>query len=586
MTISSLQLHNTLIADRYLVGTNLKQGSYAEIYEAFDRQQQCTVIIKALNTHLRGVPDRLLEETLIKNFQQECDVQELLRHPHIVELLDDGTAINHDGVSFRYLVLEYLSGGDLQSHCKDNFLSLREVLYYFGQVVPALAVAHNRNIIHRDLKPANFLLSADKRVIKIADFGVARLVFKNERHLITRVGTPIYSPPEHNPDLQSNFDRLTPASDVYSLAKTIYAALTGKAPSQFRAKPIEVLPPPLDQQPWAPKLLRVLRQATADDSAERYQSIFHFWNDLSTVNDVAGSAPALPRTRNRFVIELSSFKTRILDLVNINDSGKVVARARGEARYLVEEFGNGTPIEMMLIPKGRFLMGSSKDELERCDCEGPQHWVDIESFLLGRFPVTQHQWREVARLPVVKHQLDLDPSTFKGECLPVETVSWDEAVEFCQRLTRVTKRRYRLPSESEWEYACRAGSLNPFCFGDTILPTLANFDSTLPYKRAKKSAARDVTVAVDELSTPNAFGVIGTHGNVWEWCLDTWHENYNGAPVDGRAWTRDGAEDLRVVRGGSWFNAAWLCRSAYRYAFETQMKGHNCGFRLAAEIQR
>ena len=138
MITQSLQLENAFLAQRYLVGRPLTHGRYAELHEAFDRKQQRTVIIKALNTHLRGAPEQALEQTLIYNFKQECQVQKLLKHPHIVELLDEGTAANRNGVTYHYIVLEYMSGGDLESACKGKPFSLREALHYFGQIVSAL----------------------------------------------------------------------------------------------------------------------------------------------------------------------------------------------------------------------------------------------------------------------------------------------------------------------------------------------------------------------------------------------------------------------------------------------------------------
>ena len=590
MITRTLQLEKAVVAGRYLIGRPLKQGRYAELYEAFDLKQQRTVIIKALNTHLRGVPDPLLEQTLIDNFEREAQVQKLLKHPHIVELLDEGTAVNRDGITYRYLMLEYLPGGDLESACKDMPLRLRDALYYFGQVISALDLAHGKEIIHRDLKPANFLLTEDRKTLKIADFGVARFLPKGRGSVITRVGTPIYSPPEHNPDLDNAFDKLTAASDVYSLAKTIYTALAGQAPTQFRAQPIDTLPPQLLLQPWGPKLLSVLQRATANAVSERHQSIRAFWDSFCLLGQVEGHtdenfpAPDPPQKRSRMVIDLLPIKTRSLELIKLDDAGKIIERSRGEASYFVEQLDQTTGIEMIPVPGGRFLMGSPKGESQRSECEDPQHWVNIESFLISRFQVTQQQWRMVARLPAVNNNLDPDPSVFKGDSLPVENISWHEATEFCQRLSRRTEREYRLPSESEWEYACRAGSSTPFYFGDTILPTLANFDSALPYQAAARGVARNRTVRVDEFSVPNAFGIMGMHGNVWEWCADKWHENYGGHPADGRAWMDNGVDGMRVVRGGSWFNAAWICRSAYRYAFAIPTKGHNCGFRVAARI--
>ena len=120
------------------------------------------------------------------------------------------------------------------------------------------------------------------------------------------------------------------------------------------------------------------------------------------------------------------------------------------------EMADGLPLELVRIPWGTFIMGSPADEPGRSDSEGPQHAVTVPSFLMGRYPVTQAQWRAVAELPLGKRSLDPDPAYFKGADRPVEQVSWDEAVEFCDRLAPSTHRPYRLPTEAEWEYACRA----------------------------------------------------------------------------------------------------------------------------------
>jgi formylglycine-generating enzyme required for sulfatase activity len=154
-----------------------------------------------------------------------------------------------------------------------------------------------------------------------------------------------------------------------------------------------------------------------------------------------------------------------------------------------------------------------------------------------------------------------NPSSFKGANRPVEKVSWNDAVELCEKLSQQTGRTYRLPSEAEWEYACRAGTTTPFYFGETITTDLVNYDGNFTYGAAPKGKDRQQTTDVGSL-LPNAFGLYDMHGNVWEWCQDTYHENYNGAPTDGSAWIDN--NQYRVLRGGSWLNIPILCRSAYR----------------------
>jgi formylglycine-generating enzyme required for sulfatase activity len=232
-----------------------------------------------------------------------------------------------------------------------------------------------------------------------------------------------------------------------------------------------------------------------------------------------------------------------------------------------EDLGNDITLEMVAIPGGTFLMGSSPNEKYSFDDEHPQHQVSVPPFFMGKYPITQAQWKEVASRTDLKveRDLDLNPAYFKdrpdSDRRPVEQVNWYDAVEFCARLSILTGREYRLPSEAEWEYACRAGTTTPFYFGETITGELANYDAS-------------ETTPVGQF-TPNAFGLYDMHGNVWEWCADTWHDNYDGAPSDGSVWLDNNQEEnidgksrfgtYSVMRGGSWANNPNLCRSAIRY---------------------
>ena len=230
------------------------------------------------------------------------------------------------------------------------------------------------------------------------------------------------------------------------------------------------------------------------------------------------------------------------------------------------------PLRMMQIPAGTFLMGSPEDELERQEREGPQNEVTLSRFFMGKYPITQAQWRAVAALPQVERELKADPSRFKGDLRPVESVSWYDAVEFCDRLTILTNRQYRLPTEAEWEYACRAGTTTPFHFGKTITTELANYRGTDneeykwsgSYGDGPKGEHREETTPVNQFEGANAFGLCDMHGNVWEWCQDHLHSNYEGAPTDGSAWIEGGDADRRILRGGSWDFNPRNCRSAYR----------------------
>jgi formylglycine-generating enzyme required for sulfatase activity len=230
-------------------------------------------------------------------------------------------------------------------------------------------------------------------------------------------------------------------------------------------------------------------------------------------------------------------------------------------------------------------MGSPESEEGRFDSESPQHRVSVPSFFMAKYPVTQAQWRIVSKMPQVKLNLKPNPSKFKGDTRPVEQVSWDEAIEFCERLTIHTKRQYRLPTEAEWEYACRAGTTTPFHFGKTISPELANYNSKEAYGDGLTGKYRGETTLVDHFKIANAWGLCDMSGNVFEWCLDHWHDSYEKAPSDGSVWLSETYSSLwspQVIRGGSWISQPLYCRSAYRFKCSSKLKDTDIGFRVIA----
>lgn len=270
------------------------------------------------------------------------------------------------------------------------------------------------------------------------------------------------------------------------------------------------------------------------------------------------------------------------DIVKVNAQGQIINRSRGRAEYFTEDLGNGVVIDMVKIPGGTFLMGSPENEPERLESESPQHSVTIQPFFMGKYTVTQAQWAAVADFDKVKIDLNPDPSWFKGANRPVERVSWDDAVEFCARISQKTGKTYRLPSEAEWEYACRAGTTTPFYFGDTITTDLANYDGKDTYGSAQ-GKNRAETTDVGKFPA-NPFGLYDMCGNVWEWCRDEWHENYNNAPADGSSWLNYNDNQSRCLRGGSWIDGHRLCRSAYRFDFSLGIHDFHFGFRIVYAV--
>ena len=235
-----------------------------------------------------------------------------------------------------------------------------------------------------------------------------------------------------------------------------------------------------------------------------------------------------------------------------------------------QNLGNNMYLEMIQIPGDTFMMGSPKGKGE--DNEKPQHKVTIQPFFISKYPVTQVQWKVIASLPKVEHDLNPNPAYFKdredSDHRPVENVSWEDAVEFCKRLSKQTEKEYRLPTEAEWEYTCRAGTTTLYHFGENITDKLANYDNNI-----------DETTSVGKYP-PNAFGLYDMHGNVWEWCQDNWHDNYKNAPTDGSTWLSRENNFLRVLRGGSWNNNSDECRSEYREFATFDECQDSIGFRV------
>jgi formylglycine-generating enzyme required for sulfatase activity len=283
--------------------------------------------------------------------------------------------------------------------------------------------------------------------------------------------------------------------------------------------------------------------------------------------------PAPPPTTTTFEFEV----------VTVDDQGRETKRFCKQAEYFVENLGD-TPteslrdrvvLEMVSIPSGKFQMGAAKDEASQEE-ERPQRIVNIKSFFLGKYPITQAQWKVVANLPKINRDINPEPSNFKGDNLPVEQVSWHHAQEFCQRLSRETGRTYRLPSEAEWEYACRAKTSTPFYFGKKITTHLANYCGE---NKDINSVYHQQTTEVGTFPA-NSFGLYDMHGLVWEWCADYDHDDYHGAPSDGSAWLDDGNEEYRILRGGSWNSSPNLCRSASRFSENASVTDKEFGFRV------
>jgi len=279
--------------------------------------------------------------------------------------------------------------------------------------------------------------------------------------------------------------------------------------------------------------------------------------------------------------------------VKVDDKGKVIDRRNGQARVFIEDLGGGVKLEVVEIPGGEFWMGSTDADAQTAfndakrywkdvkqewyTAETPRHRVAVSPFFMGKHPVTQAQWMEVmGNLPEI-------PDGFRGDEHPVVMVSWEEAADFCRELSRRTRQQYRLPTEAEWEYACRAETTSPFAFGWNINPEIVNYAGSHPYGSASKGIYRQKTVPVGSLGVANAFGLYDMHGNVWEWCSDWYSDSYyeecrkQGVAPDPLG---PSTGSNRVDRGGGWTDGAVGCRSAVRFIDAPGYRYDNLGFRL------
>jgi len=304
----------------------------------------------------------------------------------------------------------------------------------------------------------------------------------------------------------------------------------------------------------------------------------------------AGTGVVVAAPSMRKLLARPSLRTITFDAVTVDEKGVRAPPERYSAAAFTEALHSNGGLDMVSIPAGSFTMGSPADEPERQPNEGPQHHVMLASFFIGASPVTQAQWAAVVseHPDRIHRDLDANPSFFKGIDLPAESITWNQAEEFCLRLAAITGRSYRLPSEAEWEYACRAGTTTPFNFGPTTTPELANYCGTggaVCGDSDGKSIASDVYAGVNYGSgayglgptgifrgtttrpgifPPNRFGLYDMHGNVWEYCLDKASENYADVPRDGSAELAGQRDAPRILRGGSWSHNPAICRSAYR----------------------
>ena len=589
------------------------KGGFGRTYLAEDSQklnEPC--VIKQLAPKQSGT--YALKKAKELFIEEAKRLQDLGKHPQIPTLF----AYFEDN-GFLYLVQEFIEGDDLLDEFKQkgkyNENQIRELLL---DLLPLLKFIHERDIIHRDIKPENIMRRASDGKLVLIDFGASKQLQLNTT-VHTQIGTQIgsygYSPLE-----QIQGGEAYPASDLFALGTTCFHLLTGVNP--FKLWKInrfswvnnwrEHLPSPVSQE-----LGQVLDKLLKIEIQERYQSADKVIKDLQITptgyvppigkkNSSSGNSKTringkidrrifiygglslgavtvafafigkslFFKKQNKTLIS-NNLKTFNFEVVSTNATGNIINRRNESAKYFTEDLGNGVTLEMVEIPGGTFIMGSPENEAGRDSDEGPQHQVTVPAFFMGKYELTQAQYQAI---------MGSNPSAFKGNNRPVERVTWNDAVTFCGKLSQKTQKYYRLPSEAEWEYACRAGTTTPFYFGESITPELVNYNGNYPYASAPKGQDRQQTTDVGSFP-PNAFGLYDMHGNVWEWCEDDWHENYINGPTDGSAWNSRSDSNDKIIRGGSWLYLAEFCRAAYRVRFSRDTRFNYFGFRVVSSFR-
>jgi eukaryotic-like serine/threonine-protein kinase len=630
-----------LLRNRYCIQQPLASGCFCVTYLAIDYEyyRQKYVVVKQLkpqnkNPALLQIARRLFE----------TEAMALKRLGDITDRIPTLYAYFEDHSEF-YLVQEFIEGQTLAQELDRGKLSTTATIQILREILIGLSFVHAENTIHRDLKPDNIIRRSSDNALVLIDFGAVKevrqttLTTPNAKTLASiGFGTEGYMPSEQ----AMGYPKL--ASDIYAVGAIGIECLTGREPHElfdeellefkwqhlYRVSNLKhdpLISPlvmvlnkmlqqrHLDRYANAPAALaaiesillgRIANENQSDlqllppqklgsifDKVSMNRSTFLKLIGLGSIGAIGSFLLAILLSRIAKIIQPSEsaldpnqrinsgdiltidrLETLPVTSIKLNDYGDVIDRPQARTHVFQEELGNGVFLTMVQIAAGAFNMGSPVSEEGREAYEQPQHLVHLPAFYLGQTLVTQAQWAEI--FP------DKSVGSSGDSQLPVSGISWLDAIEFCQRLSTKTGRKYRLPSESEWEYACRANTTSPFTYGDTILPSIVNHNGSYPYKLAPKATCRGKATSV-AIFPPNLFGLYDMHGNLWEWCLDEWFPNYLDAPSDGSARgnidARDGNQ-LRVVRGGSWFSYGRTCRAAYRASLSASFRHEHYGLRV------
>ena len=525
--------------DAYKLVQRLGRGVSAEVWRA--KVEEVPPGVEDLKVG-EEVAIKIYSRALLSGFQplrvqREFTVAAELDHPNLAKVYD--VVLSPSRPFHTFLVMEYLQGKTLKSYVSPlSPMPTSKILRVGTQLFSALREIHSMNAIHRDVKAANIMVTnpdEEDIQIKLLDFGIVSV----EEDAVLTKGSVFLGSKHSAPYEQLTGRPLDYRADIYAAGTVLYHCYSGRplyegiGPEGAIVARMLQHPQTLNvrrdgEGPAEEKLVTFINKCIEVDQVKRPASADACIQELQLIATVSPESPQNEQRRATTTEEAATLDDPIRQL---RDS-------------------------MIGIRGGQFDMGSTEETDEQ-----PVHSVTLQGFEMSAMPVTQAQYAAV---------MGNNPSSFKGDDLPVESVSWQDAMEFCERLSKKTGRAYTLPTEAQWEYACRAGSTARYCFGD---------DESLlaDYAWYRKNSER-TTHPVGK-KKPNDWGLYDMHGNVWEWCLDRWDEDYKNAPDDGRVRESDEGS-RRVFRGGSWGSSAELCRCSYRGGYHPDYRYDDLGFRV------
>jgi eukaryotic-like serine/threonine-protein kinase len=631
-------LHN-----RYRIQKSISTGNCQETYLAVDEVLGYSIDSKIVVKHLKPQSkDPEILELARELFEKEAKILKGLgqttdRTPKIYDRFEEEGGF--------YLIQEFIEGRSLDEELGGTKLSEVQTFKLLQEISTGLEKIHSNNVIHQDLKPENIIRRSRDNKLVFVDFGAIKAIRKPTKiQILKSIGivSPGYTAREqsigkaefasdiyavgaiglqcltgrHPSDLLDNntsefkWAQFCPVSDraaqilfkmvsVNHLDRYRNAAEARQEIDRFIVDSISNAPPP-------ESVNRSIRDRSTQQNRSPVNATPFIQQRKSVEPSIVESPVKIDRRKAikwlgfigigamgiSFVPQLvkglfdrnlfsnlpspesqsPQLSTIEFTSVKLNNKGDIISRPQGFAKVYREDLGNGVSISMVQIPAGNFTMGSPEREIDRIENESPQHQVTIKQFYIGQTEITQSQYQAI---------MGENPAKFKGDNRPVETVDWNQAKEFCRRLSIKTGKTYTLPTESQWEYACRAGSTTPFSFGETITSNVANYEGNYEGKDAYRNEPKGVTRATttDVMKfPPNAFGLYDMHGNVWEWCADTWHDTYEDAPTDGSVWLDESPN--MVLRGGAWSEKPEICRSTSRIGNLPEIRVDAFGFRV------